>query len=89
MTRNIWLRIMPGLGVLAILMLLTGCLSAQALSQGNVPCRQDEMESVDEEGSIAGGNPTSWTVLCRGKVYYCGARHSEYGAVVDCIEVDE
>ena len=72
-------------------MLLTGCVSAQALSQGNVPCRQDEMEIVDEEnlGVFGEGSPTSWTVICRGKSYYCGARHSEYATVVDCIEADD
>ncbi len=92
MTRNTKLRSMLGLVGLAILMLLTGCLDAQALSQGNVPCRQGEMEIVDEEnlGVFGEGSPTSWTVICRGKTYYCGARYSQYDATeVDCVRADE
>jgi len=76
MTRDTKLRSMLGLVGLAILMLLTGCLGAQALSQGNVPCQQDEMKIVDEGGSVWRGSPTSWAVICRGKTYYCGARHN-------------
>ena len=89
MTRNIIFRGMLGLVCLATLMLLTGCFSAQALSQGSVPCRQDEMEIVDEQGTIGGGNPDSWTVICHDKRYYCGARYGQHSApAVNCVLVD-
>ncbi len=91
MTRNIIFRSTLGLVGLATLMLLTGCMTALSLSQGNVPCRQDEMEIVNEQGSIGGFDPDSWTVICHGKQYYCGARYGgEYGpTVVDCIQADD
>ncbi len=54
MTRNIIFRSTLGLVGLATLILLTGCATALDLSQGLVPCRQDEMEIVDEQGMIGG-----------------------------------
>ena len=91
MTRNIIFRSTLGLVGLATLILLTGCTTALGLSQGLVPCRQDEMEIVDEQGSmITGGQPDSWTVICHGKHYYCGARYSEdHPAIVNCIQAEE
>ncbi len=91
MTRNISFRNLLALTALSALMLLTGCAAdAFLLSQGNVPCRQEEMEIVDLEKSIIVG-PTSWTVNCRGKQYFCAARHGgDYAATeVDCIQADE
>ncbi len=94
MTRFIIFRGVLGFFSLATLMLLSGCFSAQSLSGGNVPCKQDEMEIVDEKWLI-GEEPTvvdktvrmvrkmkgqlvSWTVICRDKRYYCRATYSEY-----------
>lgn len=72
------------------LLLISGCVTAVNLSQGNVPCSQDEIQIVDEEGALAGGNPTRWTAICHEKRYYCAARYSQYGAAeVDCIQADE
>ena len=89
MTRNISFRSVLALTALSILMLLTGCANTFALSQGNVPCRQDEMEIIDEERAFWG--QVSWTVNCRGKQYFCSARPGgEYAATeVDCIQADE
>lgn len=92
MTRNIIFRSTRGLVGLATLILLTGCATALELSQGHIPCRQDEMEIVDEEnlGAFGEGSPTSWTVICRGKTYYCGARHSDdHPAIVNYIQADD
>ena len=81
---------MLGLVGLATLMLSIGCSTALSLSQGSVPCQQAEMEIVDEKGSIGGSNPDSWTVICHGRRYYCGARYGEHaGAVVNCIQADD
>ena len=89
MTRNIIFRSMLGLGGLATLMLMTGCATAQSLSQGSVPCQEDAMEIIDETKAI-GGNPTSWTVICRDKRYYCSARYGQYSApAVNCVLADE
>jgi len=75
---------------LLILVLLAGCATALDLSRGNVPCRQDEMEIIEEEGTVGGGLPDSWTVICHGKSYYCAARYGQYSAAaVNCIEAEE
>ncbi len=94
MTRFIIFRGVLGFFSLATLMLLSGCFSAQSLSGGNVPCKQDEMEIVDEKWTIREeptvvdrtvgmvrkmqGKISSWTVICRDKRYYCRATYSEY-----------
>ena len=89
MTRSNIFRGTLGLVGLATLMLLTACATAQSLSYGNVPCREDEMEIIDEKTDI-GGSPTAWTVICRDKRYYCSARYGQHSAPeVDCIEADE
>ena len=91
MTRSNIFRGTLGLVGLATLMLLTACATAQSLSHGNVPCREDEMEIVDEKRTPFGGaNPLSWTVICHDKQFYCSARYGQYSAPeVDCIEADE
>ena len=89
MIRNVCLRKMLELGGIATMMLLTGCYSAKGLSTRYVPCSQEEIQIVDERGSIQGTNPDSWTVICHGKEYYCAARYSQGAPKVDCIESDE
>ncbi len=75
---------------LSLLFMMSGCATALALSQGSVPCRQNEIQVIDEEGAVGGGNPTSWTAICHEKKYYCAARYSQYGApIVNCIQADE
>ena len=80
------------LAVAVILMpLLAGCFTPQSLSQGSVPCRQDEMRIVDKKTTLpAVGAPSSWTVICHEKRYYCAARYGQYSApAVNCVQVDE
>ena len=89
MIRNVCLRNMLELGGIATMMLLTGCYSAKDLSTRYVPCSQEEIQIVDERGSIQGTNPDSWTVICHGKEYYWAARYSQGAPKVDCIESDE
>jgi hypothetical protein len=89
MIRNVCLRNMLELGGIATMMLLIGCYSAKDLSTRYVPCSQEEIQIVDERGSIQGTNPDSWTVICHGKEYYCAARYSQGAPKVDCIESDE
>ena len=89
MTRNECFRNMLGLGGLSTLMLLTGCYTAKDLSTRYVPCSQEEIQIVDERGSIRGTNPDSWPVICKGKEYYCAARYSQGTPKVDCIQSDE
>ncbi len=75
---------------LMALLLLTGCATAQSLSQGSVPCRQDEMTIVDKEAALGIGNPLSWTVVCHEKQYYCAARYGQYSApAVNCVQAEE
>ena len=70
------------------LLLLSGCATALSLSQGSVPCRQDEMTIVEEEAPF--GNPISWTAICHEKQYYCSARYGQYSAPeVNCVKADE
>ena len=90
MTRNIIFRSTLGLVGLATLILLIGCATALDLSQGLIPCRQDEMEIVDEQGLIGGAQPDSWTVICHGRHYYCGAKYTQdHAPVVNCIQADD
>ena len=69
---------------LIALLLLTGCVTPQQLSQGSVPCRADEMAISDQNTPPFG--PQTWTVLCHDKRYYCAARYGQYSApAVNCI----
>ena len=75
---------------LSLLFMIGGCATALSLSQGSVPCAQNEMQIVDEVKAMGAGNPTSWTAICHEKRYFCAARYGSYSApVVDCVESDE